>query len=107
MTTTLGSHARWKSELTLAGGCDQSPSFAGEGMKDHDTLDAALLKAHADGNHRALVDLYTKAADLVTVSGDTQAMCFYLTQAYVFALETGASEADTLHERLKAEGREE
>ena len=70
-------------------------------------LDAALLKAHAEGDGRALARLYTQAADLSEQSGDHDAMCFYLTHAYVFALETGAPEADALHARLKAEGREE
>ena len=51
-----------------------------------------------------LVQLYAEAADQ---AGDVEAECFYLTQAYVFALQTGAPEADSLHARLKAHGREE
>ncbi len=74
---------------------------------DRAVLDAALLKAHSDGDKRALADLYAQAADMAEASYDTEAMCFYLTQAYVFALETDAPEADALHARLKAEGREE
>lgn len=76
-------------------------------MATRAVLDAALLKAHAENDTRALVGLYAQAADLSEQSGDHEAMCFYLTQAYVFALETGATEADALHARLKAEGREE
>ena len=74
---------------------------------DRAALDAALLAAHADDDRRALVTLYAKAADIAGENGDRDAMCFYLTHAYVFALETGAPEADRLHARLKAEGREE
>jgi hypothetical protein len=69
-----------------------------------DELDAALLAAHASGDRRALVDLYTKAAD---TTPSAEAAGFYLTHAYVFALEAGLPEAATLRARLKAEGREE
>ena len=37
---------------------------------------------------------------------EIDAACFFLTHAYVFALEAGASEAGVLHARLKAQGRE-
>ncbi|MEL6475965.1 MAG: hypothetical protein AAFR17_01455 [Pseudomonadota bacterium] len=69
-----------------------------------DDLDAALLAAHAAGDKPALVELYRRAAD-GSVSED--AACFYLTHAYVFALETDHPDADALHRRLKAAGREE
>ncbi|MEL7471177.1 MAG: hypothetical protein AAFN27_22175 [Pseudomonadota bacterium] len=70
-------------------------------------LDAALLDAHHRGDQPALVRLYAHAADLAEAAGDREAMCFYLTHAYVFALESGSEDADALHARLKAEGREE
>ena len=70
-------------------------------------LDAALLAAHADDDRAALVTLYTQAADMAGAEGDRDAVCFFLTHAYVYALETGAPVADNLHARLKAEGREE
>ena len=76
-------------------------------MNDRAALDAALLQAHARDDRSALVRLYTEAANLAQADNSTEAMCFYLTHAYVFALETGAPEADALHARLKAEGREE
>lgn len=69
-----------------------------------DELDAALLAAHAAGDRRALVELYTKAAD---TAASAEAAGFYLTHAYVFALEAGLPEAAALRARLKAEGREE
>lgn len=71
------------------------------------SLDAALLDAHARDDRVALVTLYTDAADMALAEGRRDAMCFYLTHAYVYALETGAPSADDLHARLKAEGREE
>ncbi|MEM6664237.1 MAG: hypothetical protein AAF666_18905 [Pseudomonadota bacterium] len=70
-------------------------------------LDAALLDAHEREDKRALVTLYAEAADLVERDGDTDAACFYLTHAYVFALQCGAPEAGALHTRLVAQGRDE
>lgn len=67
------------------------------------TLDAQLIQAHARQDRAALVGLYTAAADS---ANDLDAACFYLTHAYVFALEQGDMRAPDLHSRLKAEGRE-
>jgi len=74
---------------------------------DRAGLDAALIAAHEAGDGVRLVGLYTQAADEAEMAGDKDAACFFLTQAYVFALETGASAAGSLHQRLKAHGREE
>jgi hypothetical protein len=70
-------------------------------------LDAALVIAHAAGEGRALVGLYAAAADSHEAAGDIDAACFFLTQAYVFALETDHPAAAGLHRRLKARAREE
>lgn len=66
-------------------------------------LDSAMIRAHAAGDRPALIRLYTQAADSAR---DLDAACFYLTQAYVYALEAGAPEAQALHARLVARGRE-
>jgi hypothetical protein len=66
-------------------------------------LDAALLDAHARDDRPALVTLYADAAAQAT--SDT-ARYFYLTHAYIYALETGHPNADTLHAQLRAAGRE-
>jgi len=66
-------------------------------------LDAALLAAHAAGDGAALVTHYTTAADLAP---DAAAEGFFLTIAYVYALEAGHPAAPALHARLKAAGRE-
>ena len=76
-------------------------------MPGHDRLDAALLAAHAAGDKVSLAALYTAAADGCEAAGETDAACFFLVQAYVFALDVGAPEAAALHVRLKARGREE
>jgi len=66
------------------------------------TLDAQLLAAHAQDDKQALVRLYTQAAD---ATADVDAACFYLTHAYVFALEIHDPARDALHGRLAAHGR--
>lgn len=67
-------------------------------------LDARLLAAHEAGDRQALVALYTEAAD---GASDPAAAGFFLTQAYVFALDTGHPAAQHLRARLVADGREE
>jgi hypothetical protein len=66
-------------------------------------LDTAMIHAHETGDRRALIGLCAEAADRMN---EIDAACFFLTHAYVFALEAGASEAGVLHARLKAQGRE-
>lgn len=68
-------------------------------------LDDALLAAHAAQDTQALIRLYTQAAN-ETEARDLDAACFYLTHAYVFALERGAAEAAALRARLATHGRE-
>ena len=52
------------------------------------------------------MDLYAVAAERSEAAGNTDAACFYLTHAYVFALEAGAPEAPALRQRLVGMGRE-
>lgn len=66
-------------------------------------LDAQLLAAHEIRDQPALVALYSQAADL-SVNADARA--FYLTHAYVFALEIDAPQIDTLRQKLVDLGRE-
>ncbi|MBS4011557.1 MAG: hypothetical protein KGZ72_12495 [Roseovarius sp.] len=66
-------------------------------------LDSAMIRAHATGDRAALITLYTQAADRANT---LDAACFFLTHAYIFALEAGALEAARLHARLVAHGRE-
>ncbi|MDW3184015.1 hypothetical protein [Roseobacter sp.] len=66
-------------------------------------LEARLLAAHADDDRAALVRLYTEAADQ---AADEDAAAFYLTHAYVYALELGAPQVGALQHRLIDMGRE-
>lgn len=67
-------------------------------------LDAEMIAAHEARDQAALIRLYTQAADM---AGDLDAACFFLTHAYVFALEAGAPQAEILRGRLRAHRREE
>ena len=66
-------------------------------------LDTRMIAAHDSGDHSALIRLYTQAAD---EANDLDAACFYLTHAYIFALEAGSDQAPVLHARLVRHGRE-
>ncbi len=74
---------------------------------DMKALDAHLLQAHALHDQAALVRLYAEAAQRSEGAGHLDAACFYLTQAYVFALDENDDRRVALHARLKAHGREE
>ena len=74
---------------------------------DRATLDAALIDAHEAADLGRLIALYTIAAEGSEAAGEIDAACFYLTHAYVFALQAGDARAAALHARLKARGREE
>ena len=62
------------------------------------SLDAELLAAHAAGDVEALITLYTRASEEAV---QDVAKGFYLTHAYVFALEAGDVCADALKKRLR------
>ena len=65
------------------------------------SLDAQLLAAHKAGDILALVRLYTEAAEKAA----DEARGFFLTQAYVYALECGDAAAPGLRAALAREGR--
>ena len=68
-------------------------------------LNDQLLGAHAAGDAVALIRLYTCAADQAE-QNDLDAACFFLTHAYVFALEIGDPACAELRARLVMHGRE-
>ena len=69
-----------------------------------ETLDERLVAAHAKRDLVALSALYAEAAD---AAGNLDAECFFLTQAYVCALDAGGAQAENLRARLVVHGREE
>jgi hypothetical protein len=68
------------------------------------TLDARLLTAHEAGDKTALVALYREAAH---AAGSQDEAAFFLTNAYIYALETGHADALMLRDQLVAMGREQ
>ena len=65
-------------------------------------LNQRLLDAHAAGDKRALVTLYAEAAGQAPT---LDSACYFLTQAYVFGLETAHPDTPTLRARLAEHGR--
>jgi hypothetical protein len=70
-------------------------------------LDTDFLRANEQSDHEQLVILYRKAGLSCIDAKNVDAGCFYLTHAYIFALEMGSSKVDELHEILVSYGREE
>ena len=66
-------------------------------------LDDRLLDAHARNDTPALVQLYQEAAEQ---ADDENAAAFFLTHAYVLALEIGSPNANALRSELVRMGRE-
>ena len=66
-------------------------------------LHERLLAAHDADDRRGLITLYAEAAE---ATGDTDERCFFLTHAYVFALEAGDPRARHLALALAEHGRE-
>lgn len=68
-------------------------------------LEQNLLDAHRRNDIPVLIGGYTQAAEMLDEGGNTDAACFYFTQAYVLAVEVGSPEAGALDRRLIAHGR--
>ncbi len=65
-----------------------------------------ILDAHAAGDGREIARLYAEAAARAERSEDMDRAGFFLTQAWIFALEAGDPLAEELRARLVAQGRE-
>ncbi len=66
-------------------------------------LNDKMLEAHAEDDRDALIGLYAQAADEAV---DIDAKCFFLTHAYVFALEAADPRVPYLRKQLVSHGRE-
>ena len=71
------------------------------------SLQDAILAAHAKDDAGRLAALYERAADLSEARGDTKEACFFLTQALVFAMVSGSPQQAQIRRRLHAHGREQ
>ena len=70
-----------------------------------ETLERKLLAAHETGDGEALIGLYATAADRAETSDDIDTAAFFLTHAWIFALERGDQRAEALRARLACWGR--
>ncbi|MCE2522764.1 MAG: hypothetical protein J4F49_06045 [Rhodobacteraceae bacterium] len=70
-------------------------------------LNSRILDAWSRGDGQLLAELYSEAGNSLLDSGLENEGCFYLTQAYILALENGLDTAAALHADLVRHGREE
>ncbi len=70
-------------------------------------LNSRILDAWSRGDGQLLAELYSEAGNSLLDSGLENEGCFYLTQAYILALENGLDSAAALHAKLVKHGREE
>lgn len=64
-----------------------------------------VIDASERGETAVLIAAYVEAADIVESQGRIDEACFYLTQAYVLALDTNDESEDALDARLISHGR--
>ena len=64
-------------------------------------LESDLLKAHDQGDGAALVALYARAAQMAKADQDIDRAGFYLTHAWIFALECGHPKANAIRDELR------
>ena len=57
----------------------------------YDRLNATIEEAHDDGRLDRLAACYAEGGALYERQGETDAACFFWTQAYIFALDAGAA----------------
>ncbi|NND18706.1 MAG: hypothetical protein HKN98_09015 [Silicimonas sp.] len=76
-------------------------------MSDGDTraIDRRLLAAHSEGDLATLVRLYREAGERAEADGDRDRAAFFLTHAWIYALEAGLGEAEVLRSVLRKWGR--
>ena len=72
-----------------------------------DELNSGILEARSNGDGPKLAELYAAAGNWMLESGHEDEGCFFLTQAYILALENGLEIAVPLHAELVRHGREE
>ena len=69
-------------------------------------LDIELAEAFDRGDKKKIVDIYSRQGFIDLKEGQIRRGFFFITQAYIYALEEGLSEASFLFETLQKAGRE-
>ena len=68
------------------------------------SMDDRILRAHEEGAGEELVTLYREAARRADAEGDDRKGAFFLTHAWIFALECGHEAAHEIAQELRARG---
>ncbi len=76
-------------------------------MSRFERLNDQVLTAHQNGDRATLVDIYQMLGQEELAANNITSACFLLTQAYVYALESGDVRATEIHKILKSHEREE
>ena len=76
-------------------------------MKLSDELNANIVAAHKQNDRSNLSLLYERLGMSELKKNNIDAGCFFLTNAYTYALEQDLSSAKEIHDILKLYGREE
>ena len=76
-------------------------------MTRFEHLNSQVIKAHKIGETSSLIDIYDLLGAEELEKGAITSGCFLLTQAYVYALESGDLRASRIHKILQSHGREE
>ena len=76
-------------------------------MKLSDELNANIIAAHKQNDRNNLSLLYERLGMSELKKNNIDAGCFFLTNAYTYALEENLKSAKKIHETLKLYGREE
>ena len=76
-------------------------------MKLSDELNANIIAAHKQNDRNNLSLLYERLGMSELKKNNIDAGCFFLTNAYTYALEENLNSAKKIHETLKLYGREE
>lgn len=68
-------------------------------------LQERLVAAHEGDDLAPLISLYREAADLAELDGDRDRAAFFMTHAWIFALEVGSADAVLCADQLREWGR--
>lgn len=68
-------------------------------------VNADILEAHANDDKALLVRQYTRVAEEAERNSDIDVCCYYLTLAYVYALDAGLDAHTDLAVKLRSYGR--
>lgn len=71
-------------------------------QEQYEDVHVKMIEAHRHADKQALKLLNIEAANLAEAHDDIGAARFYLTQAYVFALEAGCDSYEQLQHRIEA-----